>query len=242
MISDALVAAPRAVRSRDRAFYTGMAIAAAATVLLGFARTFYLRSQFNPTPLAPPLLVHGVVFSTWIALFVAQTALVAADRTGMHRRLGWAGAGLATAMIVVALAAAIFAGRRDIAAGYEAQSLTFFATPVSSMLVFATFVVAAVALRARPETHKRLMLLATISLLDAAVARWPVPGIDGWPLLYYGLTDAFILVAILYDLVTRGRVAGVYLWGGLLVVACQALRDPVGATAAWQAFARLVLE
>lgn len=242
MISDALAAAPRAVRSRDRVFYTGMALAICATVLLGFARTFYLRSQFDPTPLALPLLVHGVVFSTWIALLVAQTSLVAAGRTRVHRRLGWAGAVLAMVMIVVALAAAIFGGRRDIAAGYEAQSLTFFATPVSSMLVFATFVGAAVALRGQPDTHKRLMLLATISILDAAIARWPVPGIDGLPLVYYGLTDAFILAAILYDLVTRGRVAGAYLWGGMLIVSCQALRDPVGSTAAWQAFARVVLE
>jgi hypothetical protein len=40
-----------------------------------------------------------------------------------------------------------------------------------NLLLFALFVVAALSLRARPEFHKRLMLMATLSLLAPAVAR-----------------------------------------------------------------------
>ncbi len=109
------------------------------------------------------------------------------------------------------------------------------------MAVFAFLVAAALALRNRPETHKRLMVLATVSLLDAATARWPIAGIAESALGYYGLADAFIAAAMLYDFVSRRRVAPAYLWGGLLVVAGQGLREPLGATAAWQAFARAVL-
>jgi hypothetical protein len=237
--SDAGAAAPRA---SDRVFYTGIALAAAVTVLVGFARTFYLRSHFETLPLLPVLVVHGVVFSAWIALLVLQTSLIAARRTALHRRLGWTGAALAAAMVVVALTTAIVTGRRDIAAGYEIESLAFFATPVVSMAVFACFVAAAVGSRGRPETHKRLMLLATISLLDAATARWPIAAIAASPLGYYGLADAFIVAAVLYDLVSRRRVSAVYVWGGLLIVGSQWLRVPLGATAAWQALARAVLE
>ena len=230
-----------AARTAGRRFYGGMALAAAAAVLLGFARTFFLRARFEPAPLAWPFVVHGVVFTAWMALFVTQTSLIAARRVQLHRRLGWAGAALAVAMVCVAMLAAIAAGRRDIAAGYVEESLTFFATPVLAMVVFTALLGAAVALRGRPETHKRLMLLATLSLLDAAVARWPFPALVATPLGYYGITDAFIVAAILYDVASRRRVSPVYVWGGLAIVAGQWLREVLGATAAWHSVARFVL-
>lgn len=235
-------AAPAGGRRRDRIFYTSMAAAAAAAVFLGFARTFYLRAYFDPTALPTVVAVHGFAFSAWIGLFVVQTTLVAAGRTSWHRRLGWLGASLAAAMISAALAAAIFQGRRDIAAGYEDMELAFFATPVLALAVFGTLVGAAVACRSRPETHKRLMLLGTISILDPAIGRWPVPGVGDSPLLYYGITDAFILVAILYDLASRRGVAPAYFWGGLLVLAGQLGHDAIGATSVWQSVAAAVLE
>ncbi|HET8697862.1 MAG TPA: hypothetical protein VFO94_10275 [Gammaproteobacteria bacterium] len=240
-VSAALNRAPAAARAGDRRFYTGMAVAAAAAVFLGFSRTFFLRGYFDPTPLAVPFVVHGAVFTAWIALFVTQTSLVAARRVAVHRKLGWAGAALAVAMIGVAMVAAVASGRRDIAAGYVEESLTFFATPVLSMAVFAALIAAAIALRGRAETHKRLMLLATLSLLDAAVARWPFPSLVGTPLGYYGIADAFILVAILYDFASRRSVSAVYVWGGLAIVAGQWLRDVLGATALWHAFATFLL-
>jgi hypothetical protein len=96
-------------------------------------------------------------------------------------------------------------------------------------------------MRRRADWHKRLMLLATLSLLDAAVARWPFPSLVGTPLGYYGIADAFILVAILYDVASRRGVSPVYVWGGLAIVAGQWLRDVLGATALWHSFASSVL-
>jgi uncharacterized membrane protein len=238
----AVAAAPSRVRANDRVFYTGMAVAAALAVLLGFSRTYFLRPYFQATPLDAAFHLHGFVFSAWLALFIAQTSLVAAGRTAAHRKLGWAGAGLAVLMVVVALNAAVHGARRDIAAGYEMESLRFFSTPVLSMATFASLIVLAVAWRARAETHKRLMLLATLSLLDAAVARWPIPGIADAPLAYYALTDAFIAAALLYDFASRRSVSAVYVWGGLAIVAEQWARDVLGATAVWQALAAKILE
>ena len=74
----------------DRQFYTGMALAAAVVVFVGFAPTYFLRGSDQSTPLPTYLHVHGFLFTTWIALFIAQTSLVAARRTDLHRRLGWA--------------------------------------------------------------------------------------------------------------------------------------------------------
>ena len=232
---------PDAARLRDRVFYTSMAVAVAAAVLLGFSRTYYLRPYFQDGSLPPYLHLHGAVFSAWIVLLVSQTSLVAARRTDLHRRLGWAGAVLAVAMVAVALAAAIISGRREIAAGNEAGELVFLTTPLSSMAVFIALVGAAVWFRRQAETHKRLMLLATINILDAAVARWPF-AIFSSALVGYAAVDAFLAAGVTYDIATRRRVHPAYIWGALLIVATQALRDPIGRSAAWQPIARMILE
>jgi hypothetical protein len=228
-------------RRIDRVFYTGMAIAVAVAVFVGFAPTYYLRSRFQTAPLPLYLRLHGLAFTAWIGLFAAQTTLVAARRIDVHRRLGWAGAVLSVLMAAAAITAGILSGRRDVAAGHEDAALTFLTTPFLAVLVFMILVGAAVYYRRRTEAHKRLMLLATISILDAAVARWPFELVATSAWAFYVLTDVFILAAVLYDLASRRRVHPVYLWGGLLIVAGQSLRTVVGQTEAWHAIAREIL-
>jgi len=109
-------------------------------------------------------------------------------------------------------------------------------------VMFATFVAAAIRYRRDPQTHKRLMLLATISILDAAVARLPLDVLRSASWAYLPATDVFLAVAILYDILSRHTVHRAYIWGGLLLIIEQALRIPVGETAAWQAIAHAILK
>src|SRR5882762_11250061 len=90
-------------RRRERWFYLAMSIAAVITVFAGFSRTYYLRPYFTTAPLMPLLHLHGVVFTSWLALFLIQTTLVAAHRTDIHRRLGIAGGVIATLVVMVGL-------------------------------------------------------------------------------------------------------------------------------------------
>jgi hypothetical protein len=226
---------------RDRIFYTGMAMAAAVAVFVGFAPTYYLRPYFQTTSLAPILRLHGLVFTAWILLLLTQTSLVAAHRTDLHRRLGFAGAALAGLMVAIGLTTAIVSGRRDVAAGSD-EALSFLTTPFADMLVFLVLVAAAIWYRRRAETHKRLMLLATISILDAAVARWPLALVATSPYAFFVLTDVFIAAGVVYDVASRRRVHPAYVWGGILIVASQPLRLMVGQTDAWRAVARLILQ
>jgi uncharacterized membrane protein YoaK (UPF0700 family) len=101
------------------------------------------------------------------------------------------------------------------------------------MLVFPLLVAAAVWYRHRPETHKRLMLLATVSLLAAAVARLPTALAAAGPPFYFGVVDLLILMGVLYDLVTRRKVHPVYVWGGLAILASQVIRLALSGTSAW---------
>ena len=230
-------ALPRPMGGRhDRQFFTGMSIAAAIVVFVGFAPTYFLRGSDQSTPLPAYLRVHGFLFSAWIVFFVAQTSLVAVRRTDLHRRLGWAGAVLALVMVIVGTNAGITAMRGRFPAEGDA-ALSFLTTPLFSMVAFAALVTAAIRLRRDPQTHKRLMLLATISILDAAVARLPFAFLRSSTWNYIPTTDVLLAAAILYDLVSRRTVHRAYIWGGLLLVIEQALRIPVGETDAWKAIA-----
>lgn len=100
------------------------------------------------------------------------------------------------------------------------------------MVVFAGLVGAGLALRRRAEIHKRLMLLATISLLSAPIAR--LPGVmEAGPLAFFGLTDLLLVPLLAYDWMTRRRIHPATAWGALAIVASQPLRLALGGTSAW---------
>jgi len=226
---------------RDRRFFTGMAVAALLTVFAGFAPTYYLRSilleraAFPGGTLTPLLKVHGLLFTTWIVLFVVQVRLVAGRRIALHRRIGYGAAALAAAMVVAGFLAAVDAARRG-SAPPGIPPLSFLAIPMGDLVIFSTLVGLGMAWRARPEAHKRLMLVCTISILTAAIAR--IPGVfAGGPLLFFALTHLFVVAGLLYDRVTRGRVHPAYWWGGGLLLASQVGRLAVSGTGAWLSFA-----
>lgn len=231
-------------RRAERIFFTGMAVAFLLTVFAGFARTFFLRPyfQFRDQQLIPLLTVHGILFSAWIILFITQTGLIATKRTRTHMRLGVAGGVLVVLMILVGTYTALVRAKGPSPIP-DVNPLAFLTIPLGDMLVFAILVGAAFYFRRRLDIHKRLMLLATITLLPAAVARIPVGFIEtGGPLVFFGLTDLFILPMIVFDIVTRGRPHRATLLGGALLVISHPLRLVVGGTSAWISFATWITQ
>lgn len=225
------------VRRRERLFYVGMAVAILITVFTGFSRSYFLKAQFGTPPLPLLLHVHGLVFTSWILLFLAQTTLVAARRTDIHRRLGVLGGVLAALVLILGTTTAIIRVKGGSAPIPGVPPLAFLAVPLFDMVVFAILVGAAFYYRHRADVHKRLMTLATIALLSAPIARLHFPMLPAGPPTFFGLTDLFILVMLVYDLATRRRPHPATIWGGLLIVASQPLRLMISGTAAWLAFA-----
>jgi hypothetical protein len=224
----------------ERRFFTGIAVATLLTVLIGFSRSFFLRPLFPnwPSPSEGIFYVHGAAFAAWIVLLVVQTSLVAGGRTSLHRTIGPLGAVLAATMVVLGTVAALTAAQRATGfVGIPLPPLQFLAVPLFDMALFATFTALAIARRRDAQSHKRLMLLATVNLMTAAIARWPMIGALGPP-AYFGLTDLFIVALAVWDFRTRGRLHPVTLWGGLLILISQPLRLIVSGTAAWLAFAQ----
>jgi hypothetical protein len=214
-----------------------MAVAAVATVFAGFAKTYYLKSYFGSPALGPLLHVHGVVFTSWLALFFTQTVLVAAYRIDVHRRLGIAGGVLAALVAAVGVVTAVVRAKQGAAPPGGPPPLVFLAIPLTDILLFTSLVGAGLYFRRRGDTHKRLMLLATIAILPAAIARLPFELLKAGPPAFFGLTDLFVAACIVYDLAARGRVHPATAWGGLVVVASQPLRLMVASTSAWLAVA-----
>ncbi|MEO8186174.1 MAG: hypothetical protein ABI580_02275 [Burkholderiaceae bacterium] len=226
-------------QSAERRFFMGMALAILATVVVGFSRSFFLRPLFPnwPSPSETIFYVHGGAFTAWIVLLVAQASLVAAGRTELHRKIGPFSAVLAIAMVILGTLGALIAARR--VSGFvqvPVPPLQFLAIPIFDMILFATFVWMAIAQRRNPQSHKRWMLLATVNLVTAAIARWPGLLSLG-PLAYFALTDLFVLALAIWDFRTRGRLHPVTLWGGLLIIVSQPLRLVISSTAGWLAFA-----
>lgn len=236
--------AVRRVGSRDRVFYGGVAVSMALMAVAGFAPTFYLR-LFSGGPMAtfgsgrpftPLIYIHGALFTAWVALFILQTALISARRVTLHRRIGVGGALLAAAMIVVATTTALAAVKRG-SAPPGIPPLVFLAIPLFDMVMFTTFITAALALRRNREAHKRLMLLAYVSIMGAPAAR--LPGVlPLGPLAFYGIAFVFLAAGIAYDLVSRQRIHPAYVWGGTLLVASVPLRLAISGTATWVALAQ----
>jgi hypothetical protein len=248
MIPAATLGRPEAVHTAtryDRVFYGGMGTLLAAIAVAGFAPTFYLRSWFGAPPtiagstqLTTLAQLHGAVYTAWMVLFITQTSLIATRRVKVHRRLGLAGAGLAAVMIVVGYMTAIAAARRG-AAPPGAESLPFLVVPLFDVLLFAIFVTAAVLRRRDKESHKRLMLLAYISIIGAGVAR--LPGMFQYgPLAFFGVAYGLSLIGAGYDLWSRGRINRVYYWGIPLLVVSVPGRLMLSSTGAWRSFAEFL--
>lgn len=202
-------------------FYVGSAVVLLLIVLVGFAPTFYLRAAFGAPEFSwrggvPELswrvLLHGLIFTAWFLAFALQAALVAGRRTALHRALGWAGAAIGLAVIISGgLAtpyrmAELAAQGRPLWPNRTTSILVWSNT--TSIVAFAILLTAAIVLRRRPDTHKRMMLLASISIIQPAfgrIFRWPVLEAPPLEVLMLSVAAPFALVGalIVYDLLSR---------------------------------------
>jgi len=214
-----------------RLFYPGMALIALAIVALGFAPTFYLRPSSQP-PLQPRVVFHGMLFSAWVLVFLAQTTLVERRRIDIHQRLGWLGLALAVSLIVVGPFIALPAARDGRLPG---DPLAFLLVPLTDILLFATCFALAFTQRRHPETHKRWMLLATLSLLPPAISRIPIAA--NRPPVILGFMLILVAARPVVDWLTERRLHPVSLWGGLALAVSFPARFALSETAAWHRIA-----
>jgi hypothetical protein len=224
----------------DRVFFSGMILLLWATVLFGFAKTYFLAGMVN-APLPNGLIhLHGAAFTLWMVLLVVQELLITGKKIRWHKTLGLAGFGLALAMVVLGVLAATDSMRRgsDGHSGLGAE--TFYAIPITGIVLFAVLMYLAYRDRFKPAAHKRLILIGTIGISLAAIARWPVGFIQTNPPMRNLVILGFLLLVVAYDLLSLHRVLKTTIWASVATMVMAVGAVPLGFTPAWHAFARMM--
>ena len=166
-------------KSSERKFYSRMALLLVLIVLLGFGPSFYLRGVVpaypRPNPTLPPaVILHGTVFTLWMALIVTQTQLIAARKHAVHMTLGKLGMLFAILMIPVMYLTAVWQVARSNQPPFT-DPLTWTIVPLSVIIPFVVVVWNGWEKRRDVQSHKRLMLSAAIMvMMGPSIGRLPI--------------------------------------------------------------------
>jgi hypothetical protein len=235
----------------ERRFYVLASLVLLVVTAVGF-RAFVLHggSAFGAfTPQIVGLIItHGLAMLGWVTLLFIQSLLIVTGRRRIHMTLGRLGVGLAAVIVIAGLTAGTlsvhFNPRLYDAFGGPRY---FLAIMVSEMLTFGGFVAVGVGYRHRPEVHRPLMLLATVSVVGAAMARWPyMPWLRAivngnvWAMVY-GQTMVFGAGLFLLHAAMTRRGYRQYAAGYACLAAVSLLTVAIGSSAAWDRIAALVV-
>ncbi len=216
--------------SADHRFFLVMALVMAGIIAAGFSMQLAMgRSTFR----APAMLhVHAGIFFGWTALYVLQTALVDRGSIGLHRRLGWVGAGWAMLVVALGIYMTVMMVRRG-AAPFFFQPSYFLFMNALTVLGFGGLTAAAVVLRRRTAWHRRLMMGGTAILTGPAFGRlMPMPLLIPWA--GWAVFVAVMLLPLagaIADRRRRGKVHPAWWWVMATIAAIQVLIGLVAGSA-----------
>lgn len=178
------------------------------------------------------LHIHGAAMTAWYVLLLLQTTLIAMRRRAVHRRLGVAGAIIAAVIVFLNPVVVVWSvAHQPPGAPIELTALII----IGDLLVMAIFaILAALAIywRRHPETHSRMLMLASIAVAGPALGRLSL-NVAGTPLP--GLITLMVLplLVVIHDRVLMKRVHPVSAWGtaaiiGSLVFSIAIANSPAG--------------
>lgn len=214
-------------------FFRGMAVLFLMITAAGFARTLYLRPLFDVPPLPVTFYVHGSFTTLWVVLFCVQAFLIANKRIAVHRQMGIVGALVAIGVVGSGLAILHY-----VAVEYPQQGATLDQIApliwgnIAGLIAYSIFVGVGISLRSRAQFHKRLMLMATLTMMGQPLAR--IGHFDAFRLsdslivndAIYGLGGVVLLyvMVMIHDVWLSGRPHSTIVWGmplhlGLMIVA-----------------------
>ncbi len=209
---------------RDR-YFLAMAVLMIVLNVVGFAPSYFLKSFFDGPELPPYMHIHGAMFMSWFVLFFIQMWMIESRNVALHKKLGIAGAVLACGMVLSALTVLYFLVMEYHEFGGDLAVRAAVVWGNLALLTgFTTFVTLGFVFRSRPAAHKRLMLLASLSMMPQALGRMgrfealrlndsffvneAVYGLGGLVLLLVSL--------VIHDIVVRGRPHPAVMWGAPL--------------------------
>ena len=198
-----------------------MALLMAAIVIYGFSHTIGANLIHPSIPPPRLLYVHAALFTAFMGIYILQTGLIASGNVALHQRLGRIWVVIGAALPVVGVATVIVMRRFEFVHAHQDvafQDVEFIGVLLWQMLAFAILFLLAVLWRKRPEYHRRLMFLATCSLMSAGLSRFPLatPAVPPANWFWYDFVGqyagiaALVLIAMTRDLIVQHRVHIVY--------------------------------
>lgn len=230
--------ARRRMSTRFR-IYVPIAVFTLVVAFVGFWANYYGRIFTGTVTTAPIIQFHAAIFIGWLLLVTTQAVLAARGRTALHMRVGNYVMAYGVVVVVVGVIATFAAFEMHSLAGNPQKARSQLFIGLTDIATFMPFLAAAWLYRRRPEVHKRLIIVATCTLLIAPVHRmsWflggPPPPLV--PVLLIWMAP--IYVGMLYDLITRRIVHPVYLVGIVAIVYMKFWRIPMYQSKTWDAFA-----
>ncbi|MBB5707012.1 adenylate cyclase [Sphingopyxis panaciterrulae] len=187
-------------------FWQRMAIGLAVFIVFGFAQ-FTARGFVDPLRAPFWVHLHGAAMLGWLALLIVQPTLVSRRNLVLHRRLGWVGAALA--LVIACLG--VFIGAMALVLHRQPPFFTppfFLALTAVESLVFGAMAAWAIRRRRATDWHRRLMIGATIVVLEPALGRLlPIPLMGVWAEPAVTLCQlAAVAIVAAHDRRTRGAV------------------------------------
>lgn len=213
-------ARPGASYLSDQLFFTRLAAALALLIVFGFAQ-WALRGFVDPLQTPIWIHLHGLAMLGWLGTIVLQNSLAQSGRLDLHRRIGWASLGLVVAIVILGM----FTGRMALAMHRVPPFFTdgyFLALTHGEVVIFAATVAFAISMRKDTQWHRRIMLAATVILMEPALGRllpMPLLGqiVGGW--LEAALQIGFLGILARHDSRVLGRVHPATIAGMGLVIA-----------------------
>jgi len=172
----------------------------------------------------PPLVVHlhAAAMAAWTLLLALQATLALRDRPDLHRRLGLAAVALVPILLVMLIM--ITVSRQQAAAGTPAAAVVnnILFLQIRAIVLFPTFAIWGLLMRQTdPGMHKRLLLLATLNLIDAAIARMSWLPFNAFPVSYaavHGYLLLLLLPGLLHDQIRRRQLHPAWRYGLALML------------------------
>jgi len=191
----------------------------------------------SPSPMMP---WHVISTTLWLVLMVSQPWLIQLHRVNLHRRLGLFGALVAAGVVFTGVVVQL-----DVMGSYAVKGDTANAVFIpfirfTLLLGYAVCVTWAIALRQRPDWHKRLILLGTFPLLQSSFDRLAanVFGLTEMRGLMAGVGHLVLMILFLvWDRRGQGHFHPVTKWGTLLIFLFYLFSPAIAGTDWWRELA-----
>jgi hypothetical protein len=253
--SPSLITRPRPVKTFNRAkLFHSLAAAFLLVMMLWGFNQFYMHGKAYPgRSLTPPirtlLILHGTAMAAWMLLSLVQPLLIVRNNRRTHMTLGKVGAVIALCILILGVKLGIESARVNPPEMrlWGLSPKQFMAVPVISIVIFASFVIFGILNRRRAEVHRSMMLLATLTVMPAALDR-----IDAVKNLYastvwgtvFGPFFSMLVIAVIFLVVKwalERKVDKHYALGCAFLAISSVFILQLATTRAWDKFAGLLL-